>query len=45
MSEQKENYCRWCDMLTNTIIKRLEEGRLVWVGCPDCYVKKKKAEK
>jgi len=39
--------CRWCDppRETNCIIKVLDNGRLVWVGCPDCYVKKKELEK
>lgn len=38
--------CKWCDTLTNTLVKVFDievfdEGRLVWVGCPDCYEKKK----
>lgn len=37
-------YCKWCDTLTNSIIKVLEHGHLVWVGCVDCYDKRKKAE-
>ena len=38
-------YCKWCDTLTNSIIKVLESGRLVWTGCSDCYKKKKEIEK
>jgi len=34
-------YCKWCDTLTNSIVKQYEEGILLWVGCPDCFVKKK----
>jgi hypothetical protein len=37
--------CKWCDTLTNSIVKLYESGRLVWVGCAACYEKKKKAEK
>jgi len=39
--ENKEYYCKWCDTLTNSIVKELENGRLKWQGCPDCYNKKK----
>jgi len=39
MSEEK-GYCKWCDTLTNNIIKQYKEGRLVWVGCADCYTAK-----
>ncbi len=42
--EKKENYCRWCATLTNSIVKLLESGRLIWVGCPDCFVNKKESE-
>ena len=42
MSEK--GYCRWCDSQTSSIVKVFKEGRLVWVGCPDCYVKKKELE-
>jgi len=42
--ENKSAYCKWCDTLTNSIVKVLEEGRLVWVGCPDCFTKKKELE-
>lgn len=38
-------YCKWCDTLTNSIVKLYDSGRLVWVGCVDCHEKKKKAEK
>ena len=43
MSEK--GYCNWCDTQTNSIVKVFEEGRLIWTGCPDCYVKKKEIEK
>ena len=43
MSEK--GYCRWCDTQTNAIVKLLDNGRLIWVGCPDCFVKKKELEK
>ena len=39
MSEK--GYCNWCETLTNSIVKEYKEGRLVWSGCPDCYVKRK----
>ena len=42
MSEK--GYCKWCDTQTNAIVKLQDEGRLVWVGCPDCYAKKKELE-
>lgn len=32
-------YCKYCDTLTNGIIKRFENGILVWVGCASCYLK------
>ena len=35
-------YCKWCDTLTDTIIKVVYNGRLVWTGCPSCYEKRKK---
>ena len=41
MSEQKTNHCNWCDTLTNSIIKVLDHGYLVWVGCAGCYENKK----
>jgi len=33
--------CKWCGTLTNTIVKVLDKGRLVWIGCTNCYVKRK----
>ena len=47
MSEGKENqnHCKWCDTFGNVVVKVFEYGVLVWVGCPDCSVKKKKSEK
>ena len=42
MSEK--GYCNWCDKLTNSIVKVFEEGRLIWSGCSDCFVKKKRLE-
>jgi len=45
MSEEK-GYCRWCDTQTNTMIREHDEqGRLIWVGCADCYVKKESLKK
>jgi len=38
-------YCKWGDTLTNSIVKQYEDGILLWVGCPDCFVEKKKSEK
>ena len=38
-------YCKWCDTLTNSIVKVFEKGRLIWSGCPDCYVKRKESKK
>lgn len=43
MSES--GYCRWCDTVTNTIIKVYKDDVLIWVGCPSCYEKKKEAER
>ncbi len=40
-------YCKWCDTLTNSIVKQYDKGRLIWVGCSDCsdcFVKKKENE-
>ena len=45
MSENEKGLCRWCDTLTNNIVKEYKEGRLVWAGCADCYTKKKEIEK
>jgi len=47
MSEKKEYRCRWCDppRVTNCLIKELKHGKLVWIGCPDCFMKKKEIEK
>lgn len=33
--------CKWCDTLTNTIVKVFDKGRLVWIGCPNCYENRK----
>jgi len=33
-------HCKWCDTLTNSIIKQVDNGVLIWVGCPDCFIKK-----
>ena len=37
-------YCKYCDRLTNTVVKKREthiheEGKRVyyWVGCQDCW--------
>ena len=35
-----KGYCHWCDTSTNLIIKLLDKGRLVWVGCTSCYEKR-----
>ena len=47
MSEQekKSGFCHWCDTLTNSIVKESDNGRLVWTGCPDCYIKRKELKK
>ena len=46
MSKSKETYlCNWCGNIVNTVIKEKEKGRLVWVGCVDCYKKRKELEK
>ena len=37
-------HCKWCDTLTNSIIKIFDGRTLIWSGCPSCYDKKKKAE-
>ena len=43
---KKKGYCNWCDTLTNRIIKEYDDDdRLIWVGCVDCYNKKKELEK
>ena len=34
-------FCKWCDTLTNSIVKVFESGCLIWVGCPNCYEKGK----
>jgi len=33
--------CKWCDTSTNTIVKVFDKGRLVWIGCTNCYEKRK----
>lgn len=35
-------YCKWCDKLTNSIVKVFNNGKLIWAGCPNCYLEKKK---
>lgn len=37
--------CKWCDTLTDDIVKVLTLGKLTWVGCIECYEKKKELEK
>jgi len=34
-------YCKYCDTLTNSIIKVYESGVLIWTGCPSCYARVK----
>lgn len=36
--------CKWCNTGTGAIIKLYDSGRLIWVGCINCYEKRKKAE-
>jgi hypothetical protein len=43
MSEK--GYCKYCDTVTNSIVKEYENGQLIWVGCIDCHEKKKELEK
>lgn len=38
-------YCKYCDSMTNSIIRVFENGILIWTGCSDCYIKKKELEK
>jgi len=38
-------YCKWCDTLTNNIVKLHDHGKVIWSGCLDCYTKKKEIEK
>ena len=45
MSEAKETYlCKWCNTIKNSVIKEYDQGRLTWVGCVDCYKKRKELE-
>jgi hypothetical protein len=46
MSEEK-SYCKWCDTLikSNTVVKEYKAGRLVWVGCIDCFRAKTELKK
>ena len=32
--------CHWCDTSTNVFVKVVDKGRLVWIGCTDCYEKR-----
>jgi len=34
------SYCKWCDTQTGSIVNEYKEGRLVWVGCIDCFTAK-----
>jgi hypothetical protein len=35
-------YCKYCDTLTNDIVKLYDENhRLVWTGCFGCFLFKK----
>ena len=43
MSER--GYCKWCDTLTNAIIKVFENGVMIWTGCINCYELHKEALK
>ena len=45
MSESK-SLCKWCNIQvpTNKIIKVRDNGFVVWIGCFDCYTKKKEIE-
>ena len=43
MSEKKsKSLCRWCDTQVNSIITVKDKGRVVWIGCADCYIRKEK---
>ena len=33
-------YCKYCDTLTNKIVKVYDNGVLVWAGCVDCREKR-----
>jgi hypothetical protein len=35
-------YCKWCDTLTDDIVKDYDykTGRLVWTGCLECKLKR-----
>jgi len=37
-------YCK-CGTRVNATVREYKDGRLIWVSCIDCYVKKKKLEK
>ena len=37
-------FCKWCNTLTDSIVKVSVLGRLTWVGCIDCYKKKEREE-
>ncbi len=37
-------YCKYCDTLTNSIVKVYDGKMLVWVGCPGCHEKQKELE-
>jgi len=45
MSEDEKSLCRWCNLQSNAIVKEYEQGRLIWVGCADCYEKKERLKK
>ena len=34
------DYCKWCDTLTNSIVKVYDSGKLIWIGCLDCRTKR-----
>lgn len=37
-------YCKHCDTLTNSIVQIFEGKMLIWVGCIECYEKRKEIE-
>lgn len=41
----ERGYCKYCDTLTDSMVKVYEFGQLIWAGCINCYEKKKELEK
>ena len=36
-----KSLCKWCDTQVNGIIIERENGVVVWIGCSNCYIKRK----